>query len=61
MDRLKKLEVRRLEAPGQQISLPDPEPRSMKIRGEGVVGYNVQTAVDVESHYNTCIAFIIYH
>ena len=50
MDRLKKLEVRMLEAPDQQISLTDPDARSMKTRGEGIVGYNVQTAVDVESH-----------
>jgi hypothetical protein len=39
-----------LEAPDQQISLADPDARSMKTRCEGVVGYNVQTAVDVESH-----------
>lgn len=50
MDRLKKLEVRMLEAPDQQISLTDPDARSMKTRGEGIVGYNVQTAVDVGSH-----------
>ena len=50
MDRLKKLEVQMLESPGQQISLTDPDARSMKSRGAGVVGYNVQTAVDVEHH-----------
>jgi len=50
MDRLKKLEVRMLEVPDQQISLTDPDARSMKSRGAGIVGYNVQTAVDVESH-----------
>ena len=35
-----------LEAPGQQISLTDPDARSMATsgRGSGVVGYNVQTA-----------------
>jgi len=50
MDRLKKLEVQMLESPAQQISLTDPDARSMKSRGAGVVGYNVQTAVDVEHH-----------
>ena len=50
MDRLKKLEVRMLEAPDQQLSLTDPDARSMKSRGSGIVGYNVQTAVDVDTH-----------
>ena len=50
MDRLKKLEVRMLEAPDQQLSLTDPDARSMKSRGGGIVGYNVQTAVDVNHH-----------
>ena len=50
MSRLKKAEARMLEAPGQQISLTDPDARSMKPRGAGVVGYNVQTAVDTEHH-----------
>lgn len=50
MDRLKKLEVRMLEAPDQQLSLTDPDARSMKSRGAGIVGYNVQTAVDTNHH-----------
>jgi transposase len=50
MDRLKKLEVRMLEDPDQQLSLTDPDARSMKSRGGGIVGYNVQTAVDVDHH-----------
>ena len=50
MDRLKKLEARRLNAPGKQISLTDPDARSMKSRGTGIVGYNVQTAVDTTHH-----------
>jgi len=50
MSRLKKVEARLLEAPGQQISLTDPDARSMKSRGAGVVGYNVQTAVDTKHH-----------
>jgi hypothetical protein len=52
MARLKKLEAQMLEAPGQQISLTDPDARSMATsgRGTGVVGYNVQTAVDTKHH-----------
>ena len=50
MDRLKKLEVRMLDAPDQQLSLTDPDARSMRHRGSGVVGYNLQTAVDVDHH-----------
>lgn len=50
MARLKALEVEMVNAPDEQISLTDPDARSMKTRGEGVVGYNVQTAVDVNSH-----------
>jgi hypothetical protein len=52
MRRLKGLEVRMLAAPDQQISLTDPDSRSMATsgRGSGVVGYNVQVAVDTEHH-----------
>jgi transposase len=52
MVRLKKLEVRMLEAPDQQISLTDSDARSMATsgRGTGMVGYNVQTAVDTTHH-----------
>jgi transposase len=50
MSRLKKAEARMLKAPGQQISLTDSDARSMKSRGVGVVGYNVQTAVDTKHH-----------
>jgi hypothetical protein len=40
------------EAPDQQISLTDPDARSMATsgRGSGMVGYNVQTAVDTRHH-----------
>lgn len=37
-------------APDHQVSLTDPDARSMKTRGTGVVGYNVQTAVEVQHH-----------
>ncbi len=38
--------------PGGQISLTDPDARSMisQAKGSGLVGYNVQTAVDAEHH-----------
>ena len=50
MERLKKLEVRMLKAPDQQLSLTDPDARSLRHRGSGLVGYNVQTAVDTQHH-----------
>jgi transposase len=50
MARLKKHEVRMLEAPDKQLSLTDPDARSMKSRGTGLVGYNVQSAVDSQHH-----------
>ena len=52
MVRLKALERQRLEASDGQISLTDPDARSMATsgRGSGVVGYNVQAAVDTENH-----------
>ena len=34
----------------KQLSLTDPDARSMKTRGSGIVGYNVQTAVDAKHH-----------
>jgi len=50
MQRLKEIEVQMLKAPDKQVSLTDPDARSMKTRGNGIVGYNVQTAVDAEHH-----------
>jgi transposase len=52
MQRLHALEARMLATPDQQISLTDPDARSMATsgRGSGVVGYNVQTAVDTKHH-----------
>jgi transposase len=40
------------QTPDEQISLTDPDARSMatSARGSGVVGYNVQTAVDAKHH-----------
>ena len=52
MRRLHGLKARMLAAPDQQISLTDPDARSMATsgRGSGVVGYNVQVAVETEHH-----------
>jgi len=52
MERLKQREAQMLTAPDQQISLTDPDSRSMATsgRGSGVVGYNVQVAVETEHH-----------
>ena len=50
MKRLKALETEMLATPDKQISLNDPDARSMRTRGTGMVGYNVQTAVDAEHH-----------
>ena len=48
MQRLKALETQMLAAPDRQISLTDPDARSMATsgRGSGVVGYNMQAAVE---------------
>jgi len=50
MQQLKTYEAQMLASPGQQLSLTDPDARSMKSRDGGIVGYNVQTAVDVKNH-----------
>ena len=52
MRRLELLKVEMLATPDQQISLTDPDARSMATsgRGSGVVGYNVQIAVEANHH-----------
>jgi transposase len=52
MAKLAAYEKQMLALPDQQISLTDPDSRSMATsgRGSGVVGYNVQVAVDTEHH-----------
>src|ERR1700739_4691226 len=52
MQRLRAIEAQMLAMPDRQISLTDPDARSMATsgRGSGVVGYNVQIAVDTEHH-----------
>ena len=48
MGALRQIEQQLNEAPDQQVSLTDPDARSMATsgRGTGIVGYNVQAAVD---------------
>lgn len=52
LEKLKTIETQLQEAPDKQISLIDPDARSMATsgRGSGMVGYNVQTAVDTKHH-----------
>jgi transposase len=51
--KLKKHEAAMLAAPDEQLSLTDPDARSMATsgRGTGLVGYNVQVAVDTKHHF----------
>jgi transposase len=52
MEQLKQIGQRLRAAPDGQVSLTDPDARSMATsgRGTGIVGYNVQTAVDTKHH-----------
>ena len=52
MKKLDAIEKQMLASPDQQISLTDPDSRSMATsgRGSGMVGYNLQIAVDTEHH-----------
>ena len=50
MERLKAIETQMNASPDKQVSLTDPDARSMKNCEGGIVGYNVQTAVDAEHH-----------
>jgi transposase len=52
MQQLQAMEQRLKSEPGGQVSLTDPDARSMATsgRGTGIVGYNVQTAVDSKHH-----------
>jgi hypothetical protein len=50
MQELNGLEEKMLARADQQLSLTDPDARSMKNREGGIVGYNVQTAVDAKHH-----------
>ena len=52
MGKLREIGQQLQKAPDRQISLTDPDARSMATsgRGSGMVGYNVQTAVDLKHH-----------
>ena len=52
MKDLKQIGIQMQQAPDGQISLTDPDARSMATSGggTGIVGYNVQTAVDTKHH-----------
>ena len=50
MAELKVIDEQLRAAPDAQVSLTDPDARSMNSRGSGIVGYNVQAAVDAEHH-----------
>ena len=52
MSRLEGLKARMEAAPDGQVSLTDPDARSMASQGKGtgIVGYNVQTAVETKHH-----------
>jgi transposase len=52
VERLNEIGKQMQQTPDRQISLTDPDARSMATsgRGTGVVGYNVQTAVDAKHH-----------
>jgi len=52
IERLNAINAELIESEDKQISLTDPDARSMATSGRdtGIVGYNVQTAVDTENH-----------
>jgi hypothetical protein len=52
MVKLEEIDTQLQSTPDKQISLTDPDARSMatSARGSGMVGYNVQTAVDTKNH-----------
>jgi len=52
MQHLREMEIAVQAAPDRQISLTDPDARAMATNGKGtgIVGYNVQTAVDAKHH-----------
>jgi transposase len=50
MAELKVIDERLRASPDGQVSLTDPDARSMNARGSGIVGYNVQAAVEAGHH-----------
>lgn len=47
---LETIETEVQQSPDKQVSQTDPDARSMQHRGGGIVGYNVQAAVDTQHH-----------
>ena len=50
MKALEIIEAEVQSSPDKQLSQTDPDARSMQHRGGGIVGYNVQAAVDTQHH-----------
>jgi hypothetical protein len=52
MEYLREIEIQLKQQPDEQLSLTDPDARSMATsgRGTGMVGYNVQASVDTRHH-----------
>jgi transposase len=50
MQELQRIEKLMNDSPEKQVSLTDPDARSMNNREGGIVGYNVQMAVEAEHH-----------
>jgi transposase len=50
MQELQRIEKLLNDSPEEQVSLTDPDARSMNNREGGIVGYNVQMAVEAEHH-----------
>lgn len=50
VQRLNTIEIVLETTPDKQISITDPDARSMRTRGTGIVGYNVQACVDTKHH-----------
>jgi len=50
VERLNKVEAQLEASPDKQISLTDSDARAMRSHTAGMIGYNVQTAVDIKHH-----------
>jgi hypothetical protein len=59
IERLNALNARMMASEDKQISLTDPDARSMATsgKGSGMVGYNVQSAVDTKHHLISAVRF----
>src|SRR3546814_14586385 len=58
MAELRSIEAQMQQSPDAQVSLNDPDARSMNSRGSGIVGYNVQAAVDAAHHLTVAHAVV---